>query len=48
MKYIINDNERIELISVFPNWWNEYALCYDKEGNEYELPLSEIKEENAE
>lgn len=44
MKYIIYNNERIELNVVLPNWWNESALCYDKEGNEYILPLSEIIE----
>lgn len=48
MKYIIKEEKRIELKAVFPNWWNEYALCYDTEGNEYEVLISEIKEENAE
>ena len=45
MQYIIIEGNRIELNAVFPNWWNEYALCYDNEGNEYIVPVSEIKEE---
>lgn len=48
MKYIIIEGNRIELTAVFPNWWNESALCYDTEGNEYVVPLSEIREEKAE
>ena len=46
IKYIIIEGNRIELNAVFPNWWNESALCYDTEGNEYEVPLDEIKEES--
>ena len=45
IKYIIIEGNRIELNAEFPNWWNESALCYDTEGNEYEVPLDEIKEE---
>ena len=48
MQYIIIEGNRIELNAVFPNLWNESALCYDKEGNEYEVLMSDIKEENAE
>lgn len=45
MQYIIIEENRIELTAVFPNWWNESALCYDTEGNEYVVPLSEINED---
>lgn len=45
MQYIIIEGKRIELNAVFPNWWNESALCYDKEGNEYIVLVSEIKED---
>ncbi len=48
MKYIIIEGNRIELNAVFPNWWNESALCYDMEGNEYIVTLDEIREEKAE
>ena len=52
MKYFIDDNiwyqgkrqppRKVELPTVIPDPNGITALCYDKDGDDYTLPLSEI------